>query len=475
MGTRPLLVGLAALAAAGSALAAPAGASTGQIHTVAGNGTAGYAGNGGPAKAAELFGPRFASMLASGGYLISDSFNCAIRRVSPAGTVSTAAGSGPMGCMFGGDGGLAISADLDAPRGVAPLSGGGFLIGDFANQRVRMVNAAGKIFTIAGDGTPSYGGDNGPARDAQVNYPRSVRLLPGSGYLIGSHIPAPVVRKVASVSGSATITTVAGTGGTGNTGNGGSATAATFNTINDILPLPGGGFLIADGPSDVVRKVKPNGIIVAFAGNGTSGYSGDGGPATSAELDGPRGLALLPDGGVLIADHNNNVIREVTPAGRIRTVAGNGTPGFGGDGGDAKAAELNGPEAVSATPNGGYLIVDADNQRIRFVEGPNAIRLGKLRRHRAKGTAALFVKIPGPGKLILSGKGLKRSSKSKRKPGLYKLQVIPRGAARATLERARRLVVKARVRFLPGYTDPSKPGPRLPARRKARKLTLILT
>ncbi len=170
MGAPPLLAGLAALAAAGCALAGPAGASTGQIHTVAGDGTAGYAGNGGPARAAELSGPRFASMLAGGGYLISDSSNCVIRRVSPAGTIATVAGSGPMSCMFGGDDGLATSADLDAPRGVAPLSGGGFLIGDFANQRVvRMVNDAGKIFTIAGDGTLGYGGDNGRARDAQVN------------------------------------------------------------------------------------------------------------------------------------------------------------------------------------------------------------------------------------------------------------------------------------------------------------------
>jgi hypothetical protein len=466
---KPLFLAAALALAVTAALPSSAAAIPGDISTVAGNGTLGSAGNDGPATAAELNLPRDVAVLPGGGFLIADTANNEIREVSPTGVITVVAGTGTG--AYNGDNIPAVNAQLNGPRGVEPLPGGGFLIADFANQRVRWVDVAGFIHTVAGNGTPGFGGDGGPATSASVELPRDVSLAPDGGYLIGEHL-ADCVRKVDA---SGTITTVAGVcGASGNSGNGGPATAATFVTVNGVNSFADGSFIVTDGPSDAVREVGTDGIIRAAAGNGTSGFSGDGGPATSAAIDGPRQAAALPGGAFLFADHNNNRIRMVGADGVISTVAGTGTAGFSGDGGAAVAAQLSGPESVAALYNGsafngGMLIADADNQRIRKVEGTppvvkpsNDFSFGKLRRNKRRGVAFLPVTFPGPGSFTLSGTGIKgiaRASSSSARgvaaAGTIELPIRASGKKRKRLKKTGKVKVTAIVTYTPKLGDPN--------------------
>ena len=440
---------LAALAVTSTAAAA----APGDISTVAGNGIAGILGDGGPATSAELGTPRDVAPLPGGGFLIADTNNNEIRMVSPSGVITTVAGTGTSG--YNGDGIPATSAQLWGPRGVQPLPGGGFLIADFANNRVRMVDPAGIIHTVAGDGTPTFGGDGGAATSAGVDLPRDIALTPDGGYLIGEHL-ADCVRKVNSAG---IINTVAGICGTSsNAGNGGPATAATFTTVNGVSTFPDGSFLVTDGPADTVRKVGTDGIIRAAAGTGTSGFSGDGGPALNAAIDGPRQAAALPDGSFLFADLNNNRIRLVDSKGVISTVVGNGSGAFSGDGSCARSAALAGPESVAALPNAsspatGVLITDAGNQRIRSVQGSD-FDFVKVKRKAKKGIAVVQVKFPGPGTYVVGGKGVKRvagsaSSRALTAASKVKLRIRATGKKRKKLNGKGKVKVKPSVTYTP--------------------------
>ena len=163
------------------------------------------------------------------------------------------------------------------------------------------------------------------------------------------------------------ITRVAGTGTAGNSGDDGPATEAELNGPFGVAVTADGGFLIADQGNSVVRKVSPAGVITRVAGTGTFGNSGDDGTATAAELFGPAGVAVSADGGFLIADSGNNVVRKVSSAGVITRVAGTGTQGNSGDDGTATAAELNSPTGVAETADGGFLIADNGNSVVRKV------------------------------------------------------------------------------------------------------------
>jgi hypothetical protein len=445
----------ACLVAVPSAIAAPPG----NITTVAGNGTAGPLGDGGPATSAQLGTPRDVAALPNGGFLIADTDNNEVRMVSPSGVITTVAGTGVSG--YNGDGIPATTAQLDGPRGVASLPNGGFLIADFFNHRVRMVDPSGIIHTIAGDGTAGSGGDGGLATAAQVEYPRDISLTPDGGYLIGEHL-ADCVRKV---NAAGIINTVAGIcGTTGNSGNGGPATAAMFATVNGVSSFPDGSFVVTDGPSDAVRIVGTNGIIRQAAGNGTSGFSGDGGPATSAAIDGPRQVAALSDGSFLFTDHNNNRVRLVSATGIISTVAGNGTAAFSGDGACARSAALNGPESVAplsttAAPATGALVADADNQRIRRIEGTDFSFL-KAKRKPKKGIALLQVKFAGSGTFSVGGKGVKStavtaSSRAVTAATKVKLRIQAAGKKRKKLNKKGKVKVKPAVTFTPSCWAPN--------------------
>ena len=345
-------------------------AQAGRIHTIAGTGTQGYAGDHGPARQAELRLPSQVAPLPGGGYLIADKKNAAIRKVSPKGRISTVAGTGTAG--YNGDGIRATNAELFTPTGVAPLRHGAFLIADSSNERIRKVDRKGIIHTVAGNGVQGYNGDNRKATTAELNYP--ARVVPtGHGSFLFTDFFNNRVRKVTR---HGIIKTVAGDGMATSGGDGGPARKAQIYAPSTAVPTPDGGILISEfgdlgSNSNVsrIRKVNRNGIIHTVAGVGTDGFSGDGHKAKHAMLDHPASAMPTPDGGFLIADMNNNRIRKVNRRGIIHTVAGNGTPAFGGDGGPARQAELDHPADAVPVRHGGFLIVDFGNNRIRKVDG----------------------------------------------------------------------------------------------------------
>jgi hypothetical protein len=300
------------------------------------------------------------------------------------GTLSTIAGSDPFG-DFSGDGGPAIEAALNNPAGVAVLPDGGYLIADAGNDRVRRVFPDGTIKTVAGTGNYGFTGDGGPATAANLQDPLGLAVLPDGGFLIAD----AAADRVRQVSATGIITTVAGNGTRGLSGDGGPATAAEIDDPNGLAVLPDGGFLIAAGDS-VVRRVSPSGTISTVAGTGTPGFSGDGGPATAAQLGFAYSVAVTSDGGFLIADTGNRRIRRVSPNGIITTATGTGVQGSSGDGGAATAAELDFPTGVVTTPDGGFLIADWFGNRVRWVSPTGVITTVA-----GTGTQSLFVNGDG--------------------------------------------------------------------------------
>jgi sugar lactone lactonase YvrE len=384
---------LGALAGTGGVLAATPAPT---IATVAGNGTLGVTGDGGPATAAELNHPRGLAIAPGGGFAIADAFGETVRRVLPNGTIETVAGTGTAG--YSGDGGPATAAELNLPHGVAFLPDGTLLVADTLNNRIRAVSPAGTITTVAGTGDYAYSGDGGPAAAAAIEAPRGVSALSGGGYLI----PDTDNQRIRRVSPDGTITTVAGDGVRGFSGDGGPATAAALDEPFGAVATADGGLLIADTGNNRVRQVAPDGTITTVAGDGVQGFSGDGGPATASELNAPHAVAPLPDGGFLIADEANNRVRRVWPDGTITTIVGTGDPAFGGDGGAASAAAINGPKAFAILPNYlGFLFADAYNSRVRLVS-VDLRRVLTLRlasrslRLKAKRTATLSYTVSDP-------------------------------------------------------------------------------
>ena len=295
---------------------------------------------------------------------------CALERTSDAQIqlvpdISTVAGNGTLG--YSGDGGAAISAALRQPSGVAVDNAGNLYIADFYNGIVRKVAAGtGIITTVAGNGTPGYAEDGGPATNAELNQPYGL-AVDSAGNLYIADFGNQRIRKVAANTG--VITTVAGNGGVGNSGYGGPATSAELFGPYGVAVDSAGNLYIADTFNWIVLKVAAGtGILTAVAGNGTEDYSGDGGPATSAELNQPFGVAVDNKGNLYIADSYNQRIREVAAStGTITTVAGNGTQGYSGDGGPATGAELNYPDGITVDGTGNLYISDSNNQVIRMV------------------------------------------------------------------------------------------------------------
>jgi uncharacterized protein (TIGR03437 family) len=327
--------------------------SNGVITTVAGNGTQGFSGDNGPAVSAQLNQPEGLAVDSAGNLYIADWQNSRIRKVAN-GVITTAAGNGTRG--FSGHGGPATSAQLAYPQGVAVDSGGILYIADTSNSSIRKV-ANGVITTVAGNGTFGFSGDNGPATSAQLNGPSGV-AVDSAGNLYMGDLGNTRIRKVSN----GVITTVAGGGSS--LGDNGPATSAQF-TPSGLAVDSAGNLYIADWQNNRIRKVS-NGVIATVAGNGTQGFSGDNGPATSAQLNYPAGVAVDSAGNLYIADEVNNRIRKVTN-GVITTVAGNGTSGFSGDDGPATSAELYFPSGVAVDSAGNLYIVDSHNFRIRKV------------------------------------------------------------------------------------------------------------
>ncbi len=356
-------------------LAAPAfAANTLTITTVAGSGSAGAAGNGGPAVKAQLDVPTGVAYDTGNNLLyIADSANNEVRKVvNPltinTDTISILAGTGKGG--FSGDNGPATSAQLSAPTGMAVDSSGNVYIADTGNNRVReVVKATGVIKTIAGGDKSSSGfGNGGQATSASLLAPTGVAYHSGSLYIADSgHAEVRVVNLSTGV-----INDYAGNGTIGYSGDGAAATKAQLGVPTGVAADANGNLYIADTLDTVAREVTAStGKISTFAGQAFKfGYSGDGGAATSAKLNAPSGVGVDSLGDVFISDTANSRIREVTN-GHISTAAGNGTRGFSGDGGNATSAELNIPTGAVAFDGTTVFFSDTGNQRVRgLFTGP---------------------------------------------------------------------------------------------------------
>ena len=329
------------------------------ISTIAGTGTNGYSGDGGSATSAQIGGPYMVAVDSSGNVYFADQYNNRIRKIS-SGSISTVAGKGTNG--YSGDGSSATNAELSHPEGVTVDSSGNIYIGDTTNYCIRKVSGS-NISTFAGNHNSGlgYAGDGGSATVAQLSLPVGV-ALDGSGNLYIADTSNNVIRRVTT---DGNIATFAGNGTPGLVGDGGPATSANLNDPETVAIDSAGNLYIADTLNNVIRKVSTGGTITTIAGNGDPGYSGDGGPATQAELYLPRGVAVDATGNVYIADTLNSVIRVVGVNGIISTIAGNGNYGFSGDGGPATSGQLFFPAGIAVDGSGNIYVADNQNNRIR--------------------------------------------------------------------------------------------------------------
>ena len=378
----------------------PAGAevtSNWRIHTVAG----GNIGDNGSATEALLNFPSGMAVDGSGNLYIADTQIHRIRKVDAMGTITTIAGTGASG--YSGDGGMATEASLNLPNGVAVDSSGNLYITDWRNHRVRKVDTSGTITTVAGNGEKGFSGDNGNAVDARLHFPRDIEVdgsgnlyivdsrndrvrkvdtsgiitslatfkfarglaIDASGNVYVSDISGHRIRKVDTMG---TATNIAGTGESGFSGDGGAATSARLDYPDGVAVDGSGNLYIADTYNQRIRKVDTSGTITTVAGTGESGFSGDGGLATAARVDSPEGVAVDGSDNLYIVDTVNHRIRKVDTSGTITTVAGIGESQYSGDDGPATRARLNSPYGTAVDGSGNVYIADTDNHRIRKVD-----------------------------------------------------------------------------------------------------------
>lgn len=329
------------------------------ITTVAGNGTAGYSGDGGAATNAALNYPSGLAMDGGGNLFIADRSNHRIRKVATNGFITTVAGNGTGGSS--NDGGMATNALLYYPGGIAVDSAENLFIADL-NNRIRRVDTNGIITTVAGNGSNGYSGDGGAATNAMLGYPYNV-TVDGAGNLFFADYNNNRVRKVDT---NGIITTVAGNGTNGYSGDSGAATNAMLGLPYDVAVDTAGNLFIADYSNNRIRRVDTNGLITTVAGNGNYSYSGDGSAATNAGLGNPRGVTVDGAGNLFLTDISANRIRRVDTNGIITTVAGGGLNNPG-DGGPAFVAALGALNGVTTDSAGNVFLADSGNNRIRRV------------------------------------------------------------------------------------------------------------
>jgi uncharacterized protein (TIGR03437 family) len=333
--------------------------SGGNINTIIGNGTQGFAGDGIAATSGELNEPNGLQVDSSGNLYFADQGNSRVRKFTKSNSqLSTVAGNGSFG--FSGDGSGATNALLNNPYGIALASSGNIYIADYGNARIRLISGS-NISTVAGNGQISFSGDGGQATSAQLNQPDGV-AVDSAGNL---YISDKLNQRIRKVSGGV-ITTIAGTGTAGYTGDGGSAANAQVNQPAGLATDTSGNIYVADTLNHAVREITPTGNITTIAGTGVQGYAGDGGSAMGAQLRFPSGVAVDQAGNIYIADTGNHVVRKIIN-GTITTLAGNGFPGFNGDGGQAASAQLNRPLAVAVDAAGNVYIADSGNVVVREV------------------------------------------------------------------------------------------------------------
>ncbi len=333
------------------------------ISTVAGDsstGSNGFSGDGGPATEARLNFAEDVTFAPDGSIYIADTSNNRIRKIAPNGVINTVAGDGSFGSS--GDGGLAIEAQLKSPVDVAIGPEGGLYITEPGSHSIRRVTVDGNIDTVAGDGTRGFNGDNGPATQAQLNFPNATAVGPDRTLYIADTFN----HRIRRVTPRGRIQTIAGTGTSGFSGDGGPATEAELSYPASVAIGFDGSLYIADTSNYRIRKVTPDGTIKTVAGSGTSGYSGDGGPALDARFV-PWDVTEGSDGSLYIGDGSNHVIRRVTPDGLIETIVGTGNRGFSNDGSAPMEVDIAGARSVEIGPSGSLYYTESGNALVRRV------------------------------------------------------------------------------------------------------------
>ena len=339
----------------------------GIITAAAGIGTRGYAGDGGPATAALLNEPFMCAFDAAGNLYLAEAMNHCIRRIDAAtGRITTIAGTGTAG--YAGDGGPATAAAFNQPYSLQVDANGDVYIVDRLNCAVRKIDAAtGIITTVAGTGEPGYGGDGGPGQRAQLREPNDC-FLDGRGGLLIADVQDQRIRRLDLATG--VIATFAGNGVKERRGDGRPATEASLLGARAVCTDAAGHAYIAEREGNGVRKVDANGLMSTIAGTGEFGYSGDGGPALEATWGGPKAIRCDRDGNLLVVDTENHALRRIAlsggNAGIVTTIAG-GRRGPGGDGGPATAAEMDRPHGADVDARGNIYIADSNNHRVRVV------------------------------------------------------------------------------------------------------------
>lgn len=325
------------------------------INTIAGNGTYGYSGNGGPAVLAQLGWQGGVISDKAGNVYIADFDNNVIRKVDPAGIITIFAGTGVLG--FSGDGGLAINARLYHPSWMALDSSGNIYFTDQNSDIVRKVDNAGIITSVTSNLPEGYSGDGGPLSEARFNGISGI-AFDNIGNMYLSDAISDVVRMV---NPAGIITTIAGTGTGGFSGDGGPAVSAQLNGPYAVTFDNAGNIYIPDATNRRIRKISTTGIITTIAGTGVSGKTGDGGPALAATFSFPWSIDFDSNNNLYIGDGLNVVVRMINPAGIINSYAGNGTYGNTGDGGPALAATLGSVHTVYVDFSDDLLLSVRDN------------------------------------------------------------------------------------------------------------------
>lgn len=390
----------------GVGLGPQAGFTPALITTVAGNGTLGYAGDGGVATAAEFQQPSAVAVDFQGNLFISDFSKDVVRRVDAStNIVTTIAGDGTPG--YNGDFDAASDATLDSPSGLSLDGIGSLYISDTGNQGVRKIDAiTANITTFAGDGTANYAGDGGIADSAALSSPKDV-AFDNVGSLYIADFANDAIRRIQPTP--PIITTSAGNGSAGGTGDGGPAASALLNSPAAVATDVTGNVYIADNGNNVIRKIAVSGKgITTIAGNGTAGFSGDGGLATSAKFSNPQGLAADSAGNLYITDSANNVFRKLNAlTQKVDTFAGDKTAnasGYTGDNGAATSALLNAPTHPAIDAAGNIYFADGGNGVVRKIAGAAPLAFGNV--HTSSASIAQDVTITNNGNAALNISGL---------------------------------------------------------------------
>jgi sugar lactone lactonase YvrE len=335
------------------------------ISRVAGTGSSGFSGDGGQALAAQFNSPRAVAQDANGNLILVDNVNDRVRKITPAGIVSTIAGTGNI-FQDAPDNSAATSTFFWRPSSVVVHSSGAIYVSDTLRDVVRRINPNGTATIVAGTqiALSNNNGHGGPATQAKLSWPRGLALDTEGNLYIADSLNH-VVRKVTP---GGTILNVAGVfQEEGYNGDNIAAAGAKLTGPIDVAVDGAGNLYIAEGSANRVRKVNPAGIITTYAGTGEFGFSGDGGPAASAKLSWVEYIAVDRGGNLYISDQTNNRIRKVTPNGTIQTIAGTGALGNGGDGGNPLSATFGGLGDIFPLPNGDLYVVDRGNHVLRKI------------------------------------------------------------------------------------------------------------